>query len=116
MSTYLFAYRAPSNYQPGNREQMTAWQTWFQTLGDALLDAGNPVFSRATIGAGTGDTDLGGYSLVSAGGLDEAVALARGCPFTALGGGVEVGEITPLRELGTSTTAEDHARATGLAS
>jgi YCII-related domain len=115
MSTYVLTYRAPRDYQPGNRAEMAAWQTWFEQLGDALLDAGNPVFSRTTIGAMTNDTDLGGYSLVTAGSLDEAVRLAHGCPFMALGGGVEVGEITPLGELSTATTAEDHARATGLA-
>ena len=115
MSTYLFAYRAPRDYQPGNRDEMIAWQTWFEELGGALVDAGNPIFSRTTIGAGTSDTDLGGYSLVIADNVDAAMKLAHGCPFMKLGGGVEIGEITPLSEnAATTTTAEDHARATGL--
>jgi len=113
MATYLFAYRAPRDYQPGNREEMIAWQTWFGELGDALVDAGNPIFSRTTIGAVTSDTDLGGYSLVAADNVDAAIELAHGCPFMKLGGGVEIGEITPLSEHGPTSTANDHARATG---
>jgi hypothetical protein len=41
--------------------------------------------------------NLGGYSLISAESIDEAVELARNCPFLRLGGGVEVGELTPPR-------------------
>ena len=36
---------------------------------------------------------LGGYSLITAGDIDEAVALAKGCPFVGQGGGVEVGRL-----------------------
>jgi hypothetical protein len=39
-------------------------------------------------------TNLGGYSLIRAGSLDEAIALAQDCPMLADRGGVEVGELT----------------------
>ena len=45
------------------------------------------------IGAGT---RLGGYSAVTADGLDGAVALAKGCPALGLGGGIEIGVIMEL--------------------
>lgn len=35
---------------------------------------------------------LGGYSLIKAGGYDEALALAAGCPILSMGGSVEVRE------------------------
>jgi hypothetical protein len=40
------------------------------------------------------DTTLGGYSLIRAGSLDAASALARGCPVLTAGGGVEICELT----------------------
>jgi hypothetical protein len=96
MPTYLFAYRAPTDYETGQPREMEAWRSYFEQLGDAVLNIGNPVFSRAAVGTVTSDTDLGGYSLVAAASLTEASSLARDCPFVALGGGVEVGELTPL--------------------
>ena len=44
-------------------------------------------------GAGTRP---GGYSLISAGDLEAAVALAKGCPALAEGAGVQVGQLTDL--------------------
>jgi hypothetical protein len=104
MTMFLFAYRAPAGYRPGSPDVVAAWRSFFCDLGEQLIEPGNPVFERRTIGAGSGSgsgsgsaaTELGGYSLVNAADLDEAVALARGCPLLGVGGAVEVGVITPL--------------------
>ena len=37
---------------------------------------------------------LGGYSLIDADSLDQAIALAQSCPLVDHGGGVDVGELT----------------------
>jgi len=111
MSSYVFVYRAPKDYDGGSIDAFAAWQAWFEELGASLVDAGNPVFSRETVGESSSDTVLGGYSLITAADLEEAVALAQGCPYVGAGGGVEVGELTQL-SLGTlTTTADDHAAA-----
>lgn len=39
---------------------------------------------------------IGGYSIVKANSLDEAIELAKGCPILNLGGNVEVREINAL--------------------
>ena len=54
------------------------------------------MYSRATVGGSAGGTPLGGYSLVTAQSLDEAVTLAKDCPIVAAGGGVEVGELADV--------------------
>jgi hypothetical protein len=97
MSTYLLAYRAPKNYQ-GSPETGATWATWFEHIGANLVERGHPVFERSTLGdCGPGSaTELGGYSLVTAEDLSAAVTLAKGCPILAVGGGVEVGELTFL--------------------
>lgn len=114
MSSYVFVYRAAKDYDGGSIDAFAAWQAWFEELGASLVDAGNPVFSRETVGESSSDTVLGGYSLITADDLEEAVSLAQGCPYVGAGGGVEVGELTQL-SLGTlTTTADDHAAARSL--
>ncbi len=108
MSNYLFVYRAPRDYEGGG-DVPSAWGSWFAELGANLLDMGNPTFDRRTIGGGSAETVLGGYSVVAAESLDEAAQMARGCPFLALGGGVEVGELTLLDPKGLLAGAENDA-------
>jgi hypothetical protein len=95
MPTYVIVNRAPKGYA-GSADSMTAWNAWFERLGASLADRGNPVFSRASLGNCGTDTVLGGYTLVTADGLEAAVALAKGCPALEYGGGAEVGELTEL--------------------
>jgi hypothetical protein len=98
MATFLFSYRVPADYTPGDADQIEPWLAWFESMGASVVDRGNPIFESTTLGtAGTAgaDTKLGGYSLVSADDLEAAVALAKGCPALDIdGGGVEVGAIT----------------------
>lgn len=95
MSEFVFVYRAPTDYRP-SLATAAAWERWFDSLGTSLLDKGNPVFVRRTHGNGAADTGLGGYSLIAADNLDAAAALANGCPLVDSGGGVEIGELTPV--------------------
>ncbi len=94
MTMFLFSYRSPAGYQP-RPDTRDEWRSFFEGMGANLADPGNPVFESTTLGAGgSGTTRLGGYSLVTADDLDAAVAMAKGCPFLAQGGGVEIGVIT----------------------
>ena len=76
---------------------MTAWTAWFGQLGDALVDGGNPASQTKVISAdgsvaAGGATSPTGYSIISAGDIDAAVALAKGCPVLGGGAMVEVVE------------------------
>jgi hypothetical protein len=92
MSTYLFTFRAPAQYVP-SADTFDAWAIWQLKLGARLKDRGNPAFTAAALGASTADTTLGGYSLIRAGSLDAAVALAGDCPLLAHAGAVEICEL-----------------------
>jgi hypothetical protein len=96
MAEFIFTYRTPADYTPGIPDETAAWKAWFQGIGSQLRDLGKPVFNRATVGDSADGPPLGGYSLVTAENLDEAVTLAKGCPIVAAGGGVEVGELADL--------------------
>ncbi len=93
MSTYLFTFRPPAGYAP-SADTFGAWAGWQLELGARLKDRGNPGFAAVSVGARVADTTLGGYSLIRAGSLDAAVALARGCPMLPAGGAVEICELT----------------------
>jgi YCII-related domain-containing protein len=96
MAEYIFTYRTPPDWTVGTPDGIAAWTAWFEGIGAQLRDTGKPVFNRATVGDGPGGAPLGGYSLVTAENLDEAVTLAKDCPIVAAGGGVEVGELADL--------------------
>ncbi len=99
MTKYVFAYQGGDAPQtPQAQEQaMAEWGAWFGTLGDDLVEAGNPFGAAKRIGADGTVADsaasgLTGYSVVSTSSLDAAVSLAKGCPVLAAGGAVDVYE------------------------
>jgi hypothetical protein len=100
MPKYVFGYHGGNRPESPDEQAkvMDAWVSWFGTLGDAVVDGGNPIGAAKTIAADGSVTDGGGfhalrgYSLVSATDLDAAVTLAKGCPILTAGGSVEVGE------------------------
>ena len=95
MPKFIFTYHAPDGYEPGGSEAITAWHAWFAGMGDALVDMGQPVFERTTIGQ-VPDGRLSGYSIVAAEDFEAATLLAKGCPFLGHGGGVQVGRLEEL--------------------
>jgi hypothetical protein len=100
MPKYVLAYhggRRPES--PAEQAKvMDAWIAWFGTLGDAVVDGGNPTGAAKTVSSdgsitdGGGANPLNGYSLVTATDLNAAVGLAKGCPILSAGGSVEVAE------------------------
>jgi hypothetical protein len=104
---FVFVYRAPQgfSFEP---EMAADWNDWFESIGSQLTDVGQPVTDRSVLGNGPTDTILHGFSFVEAEDLQSAVELAEGCPFIKLGGGIEVGEVTPPPPRSTQTA---HARA-----
>jgi hypothetical protein len=103
-NNYLLVYHGgpmPETPEEGARV-MQAWTDWFGTLGDALVDGGNPVSQVRTIG-NNGSVSNGalnpasGYSFIKADNLDAAVVLAKGCPILNSGlGSIEVAETTAM--------------------
>ena len=99
MATYVLAYKGgdmPESDDERNKI-MSAWGAWFGSLGDSLVDGGNPFGPSQTVasdGSVTdgGASDLSGYTILKAENLDAAVAAAKGCPVLLSGASVEVYE------------------------
>ena len=100
MTTFLLAYHGGGVPDSAEEEarQMGAWSAWYEGLGDAVIDAGNPIGRRTTILADGSVTDDGtadpvsGFTIVEAGDMEAAIEMARGCPILASGGRIEIGE------------------------
>jgi hypothetical protein len=98
MANYLFAYRGGSMAETEQEREaaMQAWGAWFAKLGPAIVDPGNPFGGSTSVEAsgngGAPASQLTGYSVVRADGLDAASALAAGCPVLGAGGSVDVYE------------------------
>ena len=104
MTKYVLLYTGGDG-MPESQEEidalMAAWGGWFESMGAAVVDGGNPTGAVKTIAPGGavsdgGTTGIGGYSLVNADSHDAAVALAQGCPVLAGGGNVEVHEASEM--------------------
>lgn len=100
MTKYVLTYYGGSypETEAEGAEVMAAWSSWLAELGDALVDGGNPIGQTKTIGPDGSVSDggsvdpLNGYSLVNAGSLDDALAIAKDCPHLSAGGTVRVHE------------------------
>src|SRR3954470_3498363 len=102
MANFLLTFHGGS--MPETKEEqdqvMGAWTSWFGTLGDALVDGGNPISQTRAISPDGSVMDAtsspSGYTVIKADSLDAAVALSKGCPVLAGGAVVLVSETIPL--------------------
>lgn len=99
MPQYLFAYHGGKTPEtPKETEtEIGRWQSWFDRIGDAIIDPGNPVgMSRTVSAAGVredgGPNPLSGYTIIQTDTFDKAVKLAKACPIIGEGS-IEVAEI-----------------------
>jgi len=99
MRSYVLIYHGA--VRPGSddemREMMAEWGAWFQKLGEALVDGSRPfgackVVERSGIKNGLNGDAASGYSIIKAPNLDEAAAMASGCPLVRHGSRVLVHE------------------------
>ncbi len=102
MAKYLFAYYGGK--QPASKAEsdkvMADWMKWFESMGKAVVDAGNPTTPGKMV-SGKGLANIGrnpvtGYSIVQAESLDKAVVLAKSCPQIASDGQIAIYEIMPM--------------------
>ncbi len=93
MAKYVLAYTGGNMAATDEERQaaMAAWGAFLGGLGESLVDAGNPFGPSTTVGTGDGAA-LTGYTIISAGSLDEAAEKAKEAPVVGNGGGVEVYE------------------------
>jgi hypothetical protein len=89
MKNYMYVYHADHS-APNTPETMDVWNKWFETLGDKVVDSGNPITSAKMVlkdgQALPEKNDIIGYSIVKANSLDEAVLMAKDNPLASAPG------------------------------
>jgi hypothetical protein len=115
MSQYLYLYRidpaarqAAMGTPQAAQQSMQRWMTWLADLEAAghLTDRGQPLdHGGKVVRANKTVTDgpyaeakdlIGGFTIVDARDIDQAVELSHGCPILAGGGSVEVRPIMKM--------------------
>lgn len=113
MKDFLLVFRSDlSNVPQRSPEEMQAltkrWMDWVGGIAaqNKLGDRGNRLMPEGKVvrpdnvvtdGPYTEIKEsIGGYTLIKADSLEEAIGLAKGCPILSFGGNVEVRQINPL--------------------
>ena len=101
MANYLLVYSGGDTSMPESEEEqasvMAAWGAWFEQLGSAVVDGGNPMSGERKTVANDGSVSNGapeasGYSILEADSLDAATEMAKGCPVLQTGQQISVYE------------------------
>src|SRR5262249_1700407 len=111
MTEFVFLYRGGArDRSPEQMQQvMQKWMAWMKDLGEKghLIDRGQPLERAGKVVQGKQKTVtdgpfaeakdvVGGYTLIEAEDLDEAVELSKGCPIFEVEGAVEVRPVMKL--------------------
>lgn len=97
MPNYVVLYNAPvsaSDQMEDNDPEMAAaamqaWNDWSAKVGSGMVDLGTPLGNSRRVtsnGAGEADTEVAGYSILTADDVDTAVALLDGHPHLQMPG------------------------------
>jgi len=107
--TYLFRGRETSPSPDQMQKTMEKWLAWMKELGASghIKDRGNPLQQTGKVVTGKQKTVndgpyaeakdvVGGYMLIEARDIEQAVELSKGCPILDVGGSVEVRPVQKL--------------------
>ena len=99
MPLFLFAYHGGMQPHPPeeNEVEIERWRGWFDRVGPAIFEPGNPVGAARIVSAEGvldtgGDNPLLGYNIIHDESIDQAIELAKACPIIG-DGSIEVAEI-----------------------
>jgi hypothetical protein len=94
VANYVLVFKGGSVPESEAEQQkvMADWGAWYGSMGAAVVDGGTPFGpSKSIAGDGTvsdgAASALTGYTIITAGSLDAAADLSKGCPILAGGAG-----------------------------
>jgi len=103
MPQYIFVYLGgeyPSNPEEG-KKHFFKYQQWLSSLGDAVVSPAIPfkdthtVHPDGTTEAGT-TSAMSGLSIIRMPSMDEALSVAKSCPFLEINGTLEISEMIDM--------------------
>ncbi len=97
MKDYLIGYFGggqPSSPEEG-QAQRQKWMEWIASLGEKVVNPGQPLMKTEQIGPGV-DVPMMGFAVVRADSIDAARAMAEADPFLEMGGTIQLSEMMKM--------------------
>ena len=101
MPQYVLAYLGgdkPSSPEEGAKH-MAKWQAWIGGLGEAIINPGMPLSGTQSVslaGVSPSSSTMSGLTIVEAGSIDAAIAMAKSSPFLEIDGTIDVSEVRQM--------------------
>lgn len=103
MSQFVITYiggNKPATQEEG-MAHMSKYKAWLAALGESAVSPANPLGNTHTVNSDGsvdkgGKSSMSGYTIIDAGSIDDAVAIAKECPFLEIGGSLEVSELMQM--------------------
>lgn len=103
MANFILTYlggEKPSSPEEG-QQHFAKYMEWLSALGDVVVSPANPLKDTHTVSAdgsvsAGGQTTMSGYTIVAAESINEALDMAKSCPFLEIGGSLEVSELIQM--------------------
>jgi len=105
MNKFILTYlgNTPHNMSPEEgKKHMQDYHNWLQNLGEAVVSPANPIKDTHVVkpnGEVTkgGDSTMSGYTIVQADTIEDAIAMAKNCPYVTVGGTIEVSQLIQMK-------------------
>ena len=103
MPQYMITYLGgdqPSTPEEG-KQHFEKYKAWLASLGDSAISPANPLKNTNTVNpdgsvtAGS-TTTMSGYTVVETDSIEDALIMAKACPFLDIGGSLEVSELIQM--------------------
>ena len=103
MPQYVISYLGgdqPSSPEEG-QQHYARYKEWLSSLGDSAVSPANPFKNTHTVSpdravTSGSTTSMSGYTIIEAESMDEALAIAKACPFLDINGSLEVSELVNM--------------------
>jgi len=103
MTQYIITYLGgnhPSTPEEG-QQHFAKYKEWLSSLGDSIVSPANPLKNTNTVNpdgtvTNAGTTSMSGYTIIETDSMEEALEIAKACPFLDIGGSLEVSELMQM--------------------
>jgi hypothetical protein len=103
MPQYMITYLGtPNSMSPEEGQQhMAKYRSWLSSLGDSAVSPANPLKDTSTVNSdgsvtNGGTSTMSGFTIIEVDSMDEALSIAKKCPFLDVGGSLEVSELMQM--------------------
>jgi hypothetical protein len=105
MPKYIIFYiggNQPSGTEESKRNS-SKYMDWLSALGDKAISPANPFKNTSTIHPdrsvkNESSTSMSGYTIIEVDSMEEALEIAKVCPFLDIGGKLEVSELVQMSD------------------